>query len=123
MRLYEVFNTENSEMFSLFMGLRAITQKPLQYFTELKPELEKYLDLANPKHPMPVRAYLSSDYRALTNLQTHVDDLDEDVAMKHAILAVFFFRSLQFAGYFGTPGRYKDTKIYGLCPCMSKTSL
>ena len=104
MKLYEIFPAEDSEMFSLFMALRSITQKPLQFFRESKDDIEKYLDLSNPVHPLPVRAYLSSDYKALANLQTHIDDLDEDIALKHYILAVFFYRSLQFAGYFGTPG-------------------
>ena len=104
MRLYEIFPTEDSEMFSLFISLRAITQKPAQFFRENKQDLEKYLELDTPVHPLPVRAYLSSDYKALMNLCTHVDDLDEDIALNHYILAVFFFRSLQFAGYFGKSG-------------------
>jgi hypothetical protein len=35
-----------------------------------------------------------------------VDDLDPDVALKHAVLAIFFMRFLKSAGYFGTQGEF-----------------
>ena len=50
--------------------------------------------------PFPGRAYQSSDYRALANLMTHVTDIDPDIAVKNAVLAVFFLRFLKKAGYF-----------------------
>ena len=36
----------------------------------------------DPIHPMPGRAYLSNDYRALVNLGTHAYDLDDDSTSK-----------------------------------------
>ena len=107
MKLYEMFEYEGRDVFGLFMALRAVTQKPLQYFSEKRQELEKFMDISKPVHPLPGRAYLSSDYRTLTNLETHKDDLDDDVMVKHSVLAVFFVRFLKFAGYFGNTGEYK----------------
>ena len=49
--------------------------------------------------PFPGRAYVSGDYRALANLMTHVTDIDPDVAVKNAVLSVFFLRFLKKAGY------------------------
>ena len=54
----------------------------------------------DPVFPFPGRAYVSSDYRALANLMTHVTDIDPDVAVKNAVLSVFFLRFLKKAGYF-----------------------
>ena len=54
----------------------------------------------DPVFPFPGRAYRSSDYRALANLMTHVTDIDPDVAVKNAVLSVFFLRFLKKAGYF-----------------------
>ena len=102
------------------MGLRAVTQKPVQHFTEQQTEIEKvdtgwikiffditqkifppqFLELEEPMFPFPGRAYQSSDYRALANLMTHVTDIDPDIAVKNAVLAVFFLRFLKKAGYF-----------------------
>ena len=95
------------------MALRAITQKPLQYFTENQKEVEAFLELDEPKFPFPGRAYNSEDYRALANLMTHVNDLEESVLLKNSVLSVFFLRFLKTAGYFGrTPeaprGKPKD---------------
>ena len=87
-------------MFKLFMGLRAITQKPIQYFTEKQKEIESLLDLPEPQGIFPGRALVSNDYRALVNLVTHVSDIDPHVAVKNAVLAVFFQRFLKKAGYF-----------------------
>ena len=102
MKIYELFEHEGREVFGLFMALRAVTQKPLQYFTENRKELEKFLDQFDPIHPMPGRAYLSNDYRALVNLGTHAYDLDDDITIKNSVLSVFFVRFLKFAGYFGS---------------------
>ena len=102
MKIYELFEHEGRDVFGLFMALRAITQKPLQYFSENKKELEKFLDTFDPIHPLPGRAYLSTDYRALVNLGTHAYDLEDDLVIKNSVLAVFFVRFLKFAGYFGS---------------------
>ena len=99
--MYELFEHEKPEIFSLFMALRAITQKPIQYFTENQQEIEKFLELDEPKFPFPGRAYNSEDYRALANLMTHVNDLDEHVLMKNSVLSVFFLRFLKTVGFFG----------------------
>jgi len=104
LKLYELFEHEGREIFSLFMALRAVTQKPLKYFTENQKEIEKFLDLEEPTFPFPGRAYQSSDYRALCNLMTHVTDIDDDIAVKNSVLSVFFLRFLQTAGYFGRTG-------------------
>ena len=104
MKLYEMFEYEGRDIFGLFMALRAVTQKPVQYFAEKRPELEKLMERSEPVHPLPGRAYLSSDYRTLTNLGTHQDDLEDDILVKHSVLAVFFYRFLKFAGYFGNTG-------------------
>ena len=96
-----MFEYEKTEVVSLFMALRAITQKPVKYFTENQAEVEKFLELDEPKFPFPGRAYNSEDYRALANLMTHVNDLDEPVLLKNSVLSVFFLRFLQTAGYFG----------------------
>ena len=101
LKLYELFEHEKPEIFSLFMALRAITQKPIQYFTENQQEIEKFLELDEPKFPFPGRAYNSEDYRALANLMTHVNDLDEHVLMKNSVLSVFFLRFLKTVGFFG----------------------
>ena len=82
------------------MGLRAVTQKPIQYFTEHQKEIEKFLELEDPSRTGMGRAYQSSDYRALVNLMTHVGDIDSDVAIKNSVLSVFFLRFLKKAGYF-----------------------
>ena len=58
------------------------------------------MDLEEPRFPFPGRAYTSSDYRALCNLMSHAGDLDTDVAVRNAVLSVFFLRFLQKAGYF-----------------------
>ena len=100
LKLYEMFEYESKEIFALFMALRAITQKPLHYFTENQKEIEKFLDLEEPTFPFPGRAYQSGDYRALCNLMTHVGDIDPDVAMKNSVLSVFFLRFIQKTGYF-----------------------
>ena len=84
----------------MFMGLRAVTQKPVQYFTEHQKEIEKFLELEDPSRTGMGRAYQSSDYRALVNLMTHVGDIDSDVAIKNSVLSVFFLRFLKKAGYF-----------------------
>ena len=34
LKLYEMFEHEAPELFTQFMALRAVTQKPLQFFTE-----------------------------------------------------------------------------------------
>ena len=104
MKIYELFQHEGREVFGLFMALRAITQKPLQYFTENRQELEKLMERTSPAPPLPGRAYLSSDYRTLVNLTTQLDDLDEDVVVRNAVLSVFFCRFLKFSGYFGNLG-------------------
>jgi len=101
LKLYEMFEYEKQEVFGLFMALRAITQKPVQYFTENQKEIEKFLELDEPKFPFPGRAYTSTDYRALANLMTHINDLDEEVRIKNCVLSVFFLRFLKTAGYFG----------------------
>ena len=36
-----LFPLQSSEVFKLFMGLRAVTQKPVQHFTEQQTEIEK----------------------------------------------------------------------------------
>ena len=95
-----MFMLQGPEVFKLFMGLRAVTQKPVQYFTENQKEIERFLELEDPIFPFPGRAYQSSDYRALVNLMTHVSDIDPDVAIKNAVLSVFFTRFLKKAGYF-----------------------
>ena len=100
LKLYEMFEHESAEVFKLFMGLRAVTQKPIQYFTENQAEIEKFLELEDPMFPFPGRAYQSSDYRALANLMTHVGDIDPDIAIKNSVLSVFFLRFLKKAGYF-----------------------
>ena len=100
LKLYEMFENEETDMIKLFVGLRAVTQKPIQYFTENRAEIEKFLDLKEPKFPFPGRSYQSSDYRALCNLMTHIDDIDPDVAVKHAVLSVFFLRFIKKSGYF-----------------------
>jgi len=116
LKLYEMFEHESKEIFALFMALRAVTQKPLQYFTENQKEIEKFLDLEEPTFPFPGRAYQSGDYRALCNLMTHVGDIDPDVAMKNSVLSVFFLRFIQKTGYFskisGT-GKLKGDKSLG----------
>ncbi len=71
MRLYEMYQHEGRELFGLFMALRAITQKPLAYFVDNQKEIEKFLDREEPVHPMPGRAYLSTDYRTVANLGTY----------------------------------------------------
>merc|ERR1740137_284381 len=105
LKLYELFEYEEREVFGLFMALRSITQKPIQYFTENQKEIEKFLDLEEPTFPFPGRAYQSSDYRALCNLMTHVTDIDEDIAVKNSVLSVFFLRFLQKSGYFRMSGK------------------
>ena len=70
MRLYEMYQTEGRDVFGLFMALRAITQKPISYFLENQKEIEKFLEREEPVHPMPGRAYLSTDYRTVANLGT-----------------------------------------------------
>ena len=113
LKLYELFEHEGREVFSLFMALRAVTQKPLQYFTENQKEIEKFLDLEEPTFPFPGRAYQSGDYRALCNLMTHVSDIDVDVAIKNSVLSVFFLRFIQKTGYFSKTGEleYKFSNI------------
>ena len=66
----------------------------------LKNIFPQFLELEEPMFPFPGRAYQSSDYRALANLMTHVTDIDPDIAVKNAVLAVFFLRFLKKAGYF-----------------------
>lgn len=106
MKLYELFMYEEKDVFGLFLALRAVTQKPLQYFTENRVELEKFLERGEVVHPLPGRAYTSADYRTYVNLGTHLDELDDDVIIKHGVLSVFFLRFLKFAGYFGDSGRF-----------------
>jgi len=113
LKLYELFEYEGREVFSLFMALRAITQKPLHYFTENQKEIEKFLDLEEPTFPFPGRAYQSSDYRALCNLMTHVGDIDGDVAVKNSVLSVFFLRFIQKCGYFSKTGKLRGDKSLG----------
>ena len=43
LKLYEMFENEGNDMIKLFVGLRAVTQKPLQYFSENRQEIEKFL--------------------------------------------------------------------------------
>jgi len=116
LKIYEIFEHEGKEIFSLFMALRAVTQKPIQYFTENQKEIEKFLDLEEPTFPFPGRAYQSGDYRALCNLMTHVSDIDPDVAMKNSVLSVFFLRFIQKSGYFrqtGGSGKLRGDKSLG----------
>ena len=44
---------------------------------------------------------------------THIDELDDEIGLKHAVLSVFFLRFLKFAGYFEAKG---DCKILSLIP-------
>eukprot|EP00092_Neocalanus_flemingeri_P012773 GFUD01013764.1.p1 GENE.GFUD01013764.1~~GFUD01013764.1.p1 ORF type:complete len:2085 (+),score=698.75 GFUD01013764.1:68-6256(+) len=110
LKLYELFQFEGRDVFSLFLALRAVTQKPLHYFTENQKEIEKFLDLDEPTFPFPGRAYQSTDYRALCNLMTHVSDIDGDVALKNAVLSVFFLRFIKKSGYFGNTGKLRGDK-------------
>lgn len=110
MRLYEMYQNEGRDVFGLFMALRAVTQKPMAYFVENQKEIEKFIDLEEPVHPLPGRAYLSADYRTVANLATHLGELEEETALKHSVLAVFFLRFLKFAGYFGSQGSSGNLK-------------
>jgi len=113
LKLYELFEHEGREIFGLFMALRAVTQKPLHYFTENQKEIEKFLDLEEPTFPFPGRAYQSTDYRALCNLMTHISDIDGDIALKNAVLSVFFLRFLQKSGYFSNTGKIRGDRSLG----------
>ena len=124
MKIYELFSHEGREVFGLFMALRAITQKPLQYFTDNRQELEKFMERATPVHPLPGRAYLSSDYRTLVNLSTELEDLEDDVIIRNSVLSVFFCRFLRFSGYFGNLGKCgcKKKLIMGQVPYSRRCS-
>ncbi len=49
---------------------------------------------------------------------THVSELDEETALKHAVLAVFFLRFLKSAGYFGSQGEWYKIPVLVIADCL-----
>ena len=100
MRLYELIPLEGKEMFGYFLALRAITQRPLQYFLDHKEMFEAFFDLDEPLSIEDKTVYEDEDYRNLLNLITHINDMPESLALKNSIISVFFLRFLQHGKYF-----------------------
>ena len=100
MRLYELIPLEGKEMFGYFLALRAITQRPLQYFWDHKEMLDIFIDLDEPMNVEQDMIYNDDDYKNLMNLVTHINDMPESLSLKNSVIAVFFLRFLQHGKYF-----------------------
>ena len=87
-------------MFGYFLALRALTQKPLDYFLQQQEILEKFIDLNEPICMENDFLYKDDDYRNLMNLETHINDTSSSLSLKNSVIAVFFLRFLQQGKYF-----------------------
>ena len=124
MRLYELIPLEEKEMFGkfflhlfmnkfmllkllgYFLALRIITQRPLKYFLENK---EAFSELNNIDESN-IKEILDHDYSAMISMITHEKDAPDSLAMKNAVISVFFLRFLQHGKYFN---RYVPEKKRG----------
>ena len=100
MRLYELIPLEGKDMFGYFLALRAITQKPLEYFLEHREMLDIFIDQEEPLNIDEEVVYKDDDYRTLMNLVTHINDTQKSLSLKNSVIAVFFLRFLQHGKYF-----------------------
>ena len=87
-------------MFGYFLALRAITQKPLEYFLEHQEMLGIFIDLDEPMNVEQEVIYEDADYSNLMNLVTHINDTPESLSLKNSVISIFFLRFLQHGKYF-----------------------
>ena len=99
-RLYELIPLEGKEMFGYFLALRAITQKPLEYFLEHQEMLGIFIDLDEPMNVEQEAVYEDADYSNLMNLVTHINETQESLSLKNSVISIFFLRFLQHGKYF-----------------------
>ena len=77
-------------MFGYFLALRAITQKPLEYFLEHQEMLGIFMDLDEPMNVEQEVIYEDADYSNLMNLVTHMNDVSESLSLKNSVISIFF---------------------------------
>ena len=99
-RLYELIPLEGKEMFGYFLALRAITQKPLEFFLEHQEMMDIFIDLDEPMNVEQEVIYQDADYSNLMNLVTHINDTPESLSLKNSVISIFFLRFLQHGKYF-----------------------
>ena len=100
-RLYELIGLEETEMQGLFLALRAVTQRDLDYFLAQRDMIEIFLDQEEPMFPISeTEPYASLDYKTLLNLVNHISETPEDVSLRNAVVSIFFLRFLQHGNYF-----------------------
>ena len=84
------------KLLGYFLALRIITQRPLKYFLENK---EAFSELNNIDESN-ITEILDNDYSAMISMITHEKDAPDSLAMKNAVISVFFLRFLQHGKYF-----------------------
>lgn len=95
-----------------FLALRAISQKPLNFFLDEGKDLFKKHDT---KYGLDESTkYLSSDYRSLYNLVTLSEKWNAATHLFKAFVISFFVRALVFAGYFKGSVSDNDQAIIGV---------
>ena len=102
-------------MFGYFLALRAITQKPLEYFLEHQEMLGIFMDLDEPMNVEQEVIYEDADYSNLMNLVTHINDASESLSLKNSVISIFFLRFLQHGKYFQNhipDRRANDSKLH-----------
>ncbi|XP_023339607.1 SET and MYND domain-containing protein DDB_G0284059 [Eurytemora carolleeae] len=81
-----------------FLALRAVTNKPLEFFTSLQHKLDH-----QPKYGLEKDdfVYNTEDFLTLYNLVSHTEQWDQKEHAYKAFFALFFVRCLQKSEYFG----------------------
>ena len=81
-------------MQGLFLALRAVTQRDLDYFLAQRDMIEIFLDQEEPMFPISeTEPYASLDYKTLLNLVNHIGKLTPDKEVSTVIKTVVLLRS------------------------------
>lgn len=100
MKLYEMLHFMGDEYASVFMAIRTITQKPASYFWKRRDKILEILAMDYPEMRDESEIWSSDAIEPLLRLMSHQDEIEPEVLMKNAVIAVFFLRALQAVNYF-----------------------
>ncbi|XP_059084341.1 SET and MYND domain-containing protein 4-like [Tigriopus californicus] len=100
MKLYEMLHFMGDEYASVFMAIRTITQKPAKYFWQRRDKILDILAMDYPEMRDESEIWSSDAIEPLLRLMSHQDEIEPEVLMKNAVIAVFFLRALQAVNYF-----------------------
>ncbi|SPP73851.1 blast:SET and MYND domain-containing protein 4 [Drosophila guanche] len=95
------------------IALRIFASKPLEYFLQLKPTIDKELS------PEELLSLPKDDFRRVAQLERHQDKRQASNFFQHVLMARFLTKCLQSSGYFGAEPQ--PEQVRAICSLMLRS--